>query len=236
MNADLMMMMAPFLFALTIAVAALVISRRDEKAYYERKAKGLVGAEGAEEPPRPLTEAQQVRRRIFLGQSAPVAPAGGAAPSRPAAGPEPEARVATEAEPDPVAAPAKARTEEPASEHRGSASEHRRAASEHRATPLALGAGGLTVLRRWTVRPDLEEAFERAWGELTGELRSDHGLDAAWLHRAEDGSYVATERWSSAEAHGRDRTLTHATAAALLEAAGEPVHEPLVLAMRAAAD
>ncbi len=221
MNADLMMMMAPFLFALTIAVAALLISRRDEKAYYERKAKGLVGGEGKEAEARPPTQAELVRRRIFLGAAVP--------PPSTATAAETEATPSVEASAEADAA------DEPSAEPAPEAADAKRPRPAPAESAPVLGTGGLTVLRRWTVRPELEDAFERAWGELTGELRQDHGLDSAWLHRAEDGSYVATERWSSAEAYGQERELTHATAAALLEAAAEPVHPPLTLAMRAVA-
>ncbi|MEM1417045.1 MAG: hypothetical protein AAGH15_19265 [Myxococcota bacterium] len=155
MNSDTLIMLAPFLLVLSGAIAAAIISARDEKAYYARKA----ARERGEHVPEPESATGMALRRLLVGA--------GDDASFAERLPEPPATEALASEAAPAASP-KPPPPEPAP-----APEPVPAAA---IAPLA-PAGGFTVLRRWTVKAELEEAFRRAWNELTEELRADHCIE-----------------------------------------------------------
>jgi heme-degrading monooxygenase HmoA len=51
-------------------------------------------------------------------------------------------------------------------------------------------------LYRWRVKPGLEAECERAWADVTDDMRA-RGSAGSCLHRAADGSYFAYARWAS---------------------------------------
>lgn len=87
------------------------------------------------------------------------------------------------------------------------------------------------VLYRFRVHPDQEDAFVRAWTQLTHAIREHRSGLGSRLHRAEDGVWVAYAQWPSRETWEDARGLETPDPAAseVLAAAIEERFPPLYL-------
>lgn len=74
---------------------------------------------------------------------------------------------------------------------------------------LALGTGcaahaarapGFVAIYRWQLKPGCEDAARAAWRVEAERYRARYGSCGARLHRADDGTFVATAFWRSREA------------------------------------
>ena len=54
---------------------------------------------------------------------------------------------------------------------------------------------GFAVMYRWRLHAGREEAFTRAWADVTRAIRAERGGLGSRLHRAEDGTWVAYAQW-----------------------------------------
>jgi hypothetical protein len=59
---------------------------------------------------------------------------------------------------------------------------------------------GFVAIYRWRVNPGCEAAFTAAWHAEAERYRDTWGSAGARLHRADDGSFVATAFWPSRDA------------------------------------
>jgi hypothetical protein len=57
-----------------------------------------------------------------------------------------------------------------------------------------------TVIYRWRIRAEMEEAFLRAWHRRTEKIYSTQGSLGSRLHREDDGTYCAIALWPSQDA------------------------------------
>jgi heme-degrading monooxygenase HmoA len=55
------------------------------------------------------------------------------------------------------------------------------------------------VLYRWSIKPELEDQFIRAWSEVTDYYRKNHGSLGSRLHKGSDGIFYSYAQWRSAE-------------------------------------
>lgn len=73
----------------------------------------------------------------------------------------------------------------------------------------------------WDIRPEGEDAFKKAWEDVTQRLLH-HGSNGSALFRTDEGHFAALARWPSQEA--RDRGF----AAADLESEGAAMAQQIV--------
>jgi len=57
-----------------------------------------------------------------------------------------------------------------------------------------------TVIYRWHIKPEMEEAFRRAWHRRTEKLCATRSSYGSRLHRELDGTLCAIALWPSREA------------------------------------
>ena len=69
---------------------------------------------------------------------------------------------------------------------------------------------GFSVIYRFRVKPDREEAFRDGWRRLTIAIREHRGGLGSRLHRAEDGLWIAYAQWPSRAAWEQSRTMESA--------------------------
>ena len=63
------------------------------------------------------------------------------------------------------------------------------------------------VVYRWKLKAGAEAGFQEAWAKMTEAIYAARGSLGSRLHRAEDGSYVATAQWPSRAAWEASRAL-----------------------------
>lgn len=84
------------------------------------------------------------------------------------------------------------------------------------------------IVYRWRVKDGSEDAFTRAWAQLTDTIRGRCGSFGSRLHRAEDGSWVAYAVWPD-RATWEACTPDDPAAATAMREAVEEDFEPLHL-------
>lgn len=62
-----------------------------------------------------------------------------------------------------------------------------------------------TVIYRWRIKPEMEEAFCSAWHGRTEKIHAIRGSYGSRLHREHDGTLCAIALWPSRGAWGRTK-------------------------------
>lgn len=90
---------------------------------------------------------------------------------------------------------------------------------------------GFTVIYRWELAPDREDAFIAAWRTVTRKIRDHHGGLGSRLHRADDGTWVAYAQWPDRESWQKLQGAppVDENASATMGAAVVKRHDPILM-------